>query len=396
MNRRTALFLTMVLGALAPRRLLAQTPGASGRSRKSSAGTGQQTRARTQPARRAEDDETDPLPAAEAATTPAEDDSPPADFPNEPGQQWRNFDISSYTSLGHTQNNPQTAIIEWIFRRTESAPWHADKIAVLCASRAQLRAYHTPKILKQVTEMVDRFVKATADVLSVRVRFVAAVDTRWRYAVHSRLTPMPSGPQGQQIWRLKVEDAEMVMTQMQVYQGFKLLADQRVEMINGQTLTVETTDSRNYVAGLQRESAVGLGFQPGVQQLKEGVVLRFSPLLTWDGDALDAAIDLKASTVKYLHRTKVIAPREIGPAEMSIDVPEVCESRLNQTIRAWPLGETLLISAGIQPGILQSKTGFLNLRIPGTVPTTTELLAFISLETSGAPARSSRGRSRDS
>ena len=38
----------------------------------------------------------------------------------------------------------------------------------------------------------------------------------------------------------------------------------------------------------------------------------------------------------------------------------------------------------------------LNLRIPGTVPTTTELLAFISLETSTAPARSSRARNRDS
>src|SRR5205085_879956 len=153
-----------------------------------------------------------------------------------------------------------------------SAPWHGDKIAVLCANRAQLRAYHNPKILRQVAEMVERFVDATADILSVRVRFVAAADTRWRYFVNRALDPLRSGPQGQQIWALKVEDAAMVLTQMQVYNGFRLLADQKLKMVNGQTLSVETTEKRNYRAGLQRESAVCLGFQPAIKELKEGVV----------------------------------------------------------------------------------------------------------------------------
>jgi hypothetical protein len=118
------------------------------------------------------------------------------------------------------------------------------------------------------------------------------------------------------------------------------------------------------------------------------VTLRLSPLLTFDGDTLDAAIDLTANTVKSLHRTRVIAPREIGPSEMTIDVPEVVESRLNQTVKGWPLGQTLLISAGIQPGILQSKAGFMNLRIPGTVPTGTELLVFLDAEVASRPRRS--------
>ena len=183
---------------------------------------------------------------------------------------------------------------------------------------------------------------------------------------------------------------------MQVYQGFKLLANQKYEMVNGQTLKVETTVARGYTGGMQRESTAGLGFQPKAEQLEEGVTLRLSPLLTFDGDALDAAIDLTANTVKTLHRTRVIAPREIGPSEITIDVPEVTESRLNQTVKGWPLGQTLLISAGIQPGILQAdKNGFLNLRIPGTVPTGTELLVFLDAETvsrPGPPAASPRSR----
>jgi hypothetical protein len=385
MNRRTALFLTMLLSGLWPGRLLAQAPGSAARSRRTS---GEAEPAR--PARRSNDDVEEPL---GDSPPPADDLDPPADFPNEGGQQWRSFDISKYTSLNHSQYNPQTAIIEWIFRRTESAPWHADKVAVLCATRAQVRAYHTPAILRQVAEMVERFTDSTADVLTVRVRFVAAADTRWRYAVNSRLNLLGSGPQGQQIWTLKVEDAAMVLSQMQVNQAFKMVANREFSMINGQTIFMQSSVSRNYVAGLQRDSAVGLGFQSAVKQLEEGVVLRLSPLLSYEGDTIDAAIEFRANTIRSLHRTTVLAPREVGPSEMTIDVPEVSETRLNQTVRGWPLGQTLLISAGIHPGILQSKNGFL--RIPGTVPTSTELLAFVDVETAAIPAKTARGRKRE-
>jgi hypothetical protein len=40
----------------------------------------------------------------------------------------------------------------------------------------------------------------------------------------------------------------------------------------------------------------------------------------------------------------------------------------------------LIISAGIQPGILMDKGGLFNMRIPGTVPTGTELLVVINVE----------------
>ncbi len=388
MNRRTAMLLTMLLGGLAPRSLLAQ--GTTTRRSGSTRGRTRTAALDPETTRPASTDDPEPV------DPPAEGDNPPPGFPSEPGFQWRSFDISRYTGLDHSQQNPQNAIIEWIFRRTGTAPWHGEKIAVLSASRSRVKAYHNPSQLEQVGDVIERFTNAESDFLTIRVRFVAAVDTRWRYAVYSRLTPVGSGPQGQQIWTLKVEDAAFVLAQMQVYQGFRLLTDQKVEMVNGQTLTVKTSEPRGFTGGLQRESAVGMGPQPKAEQLEEGVTLRLSPLLTFDGDALDAAIDLTANTVKSLHRTRVIAPREIGPAEITLDVPEVTESRLNQTVKGWPLGQTLLISAGIQPGILMGKGGFMNLRIPGTVPSGTELLVFLDAETVARPRRAaSRDRDRD-
>lgn len=367
MDRRTAMFLTF-LGGLVPRSLLGQTRSARpAPSAKRSGPRLEPVRTRRASVDEPVDDE--PQPAAE--------DHGPASIIPEPGQGWETFDIAAYTSLAHSQSAPQSALVDWIFRRTGTAVWHGDKVAVLSASRTQVRAYHNPKILEQVAEVVERFTDATHDLLSIRVRFVAVSDTRWRYTVFSRLTPVGSGPQGQQIWTLKPEDSAFALAQMQVHPGSKLLTDQEIEMVNGQTLMVKTSEPRGYAGGLQRESAAGLGYQPKTEQLEEGITLRLSPLLTYEGDMIDAAIELTANTVKNFHRTRVIAPREIGPSEITIDVPEVTESRLNQTVKGWQLGQTLLISAGIQPGILQSKTGFMNLRIPGTYPTGTELLVFL-------------------
>jgi hypothetical protein len=389
MNRRMALWLTLLSGGLVPARLLAQERGAREDDRagfRKAAAT-----ARTKGRRAPGDD-----PPADDPETPAEDGDP-ADFPDEPGQIWRTWDISRYTALPHgaDESHPQSAIIEWILRRTTSAKWHGEKLSALNASRTQIRAYHDPKTLKAVDDVVVRFTKQPgSDILRVRVRFVAAADPRWRYLVFNRLTPLMTGPQGQQVWSLKLEDAAMVRSQMQIYQGFKLLADQEVKMVNGQTLMVKSLEDVGYTSGAVRDAAGGFGLQPGVSQLKEGVILRMSPLLNYEGDQLDVAVELTANTVKGLHRTKILARRDIGPPDITIDVPEVIETRLNQTVQGWEIGKTLLISAGIHPGILQSKTGFLNLRIPGTVPTSTELLVFLDVELVNTTPRTAR-RNRD-
>jgi hypothetical protein len=362
MNRRTALMLSIFLGGLIPRGLWAQTAA------RKSAKKGDKA---LQPASRTDDPE-DPATAS---------DEPAAPFAPEPGFQWRRYNIARYTKVAGNQANPQKAIIDWIFKRTGITDWHGDKVAVLSASRSELRAYNSPEILKQVDDVVERFTNATEDVLSIHVQFIAAVDTRWRYTALSRLTHVASGPQGQQIWTTKMTEAAMTLTQMQVQQGFRKLADQRVEMINGQTLSIKTSEPRSYAGGLQTDGAAGTAYQSKAEKLEESIVLKLSPLLNFDGDALDAIIDLTVNTVHSFHRTKVIAPRDVGPAEMAVDVPESTQTRLDQFVKNWPLNQTLIISGGIHPGILDKKGGWFNLQITGTYPTGTEVLVFLEAET---------------
>lgn len=377
MDRRTALKLTTLLGALAPSRLLAQ-----------------EDRRRAPKSRPREDLEFRPAGSTTASADPVSvepleaADPPPAGFVNEPGFQWRRYPISRYTQAAQEQKAPQKAILDWIFRRTGTADWHGERTAVLTASKSELRAYNSPEVLDQVDEVVERFTDSIEDVLSLRIQVVAAVDTRWRHTVYWRLEPVGSGPQGQQIWTLRMDDAALVLSQMQMQQGFRRLVDQRVEVVNGQTLTIRTFEPRTYSGGIQRESAAGTGFQPKSDKLEESVVLRLSPLLTYDGDALDAAVDLTVNSVQAFQRTKIIAPREVGSSEMSIDVPVAYQTRIDQTVKSWPLGQTLLLSGGIHPGVIDKKGGWLG--TPLGAPSSTEVLVFLDAEV----ASRARGRAR--
>ncbi|QEH34249.1 hypothetical protein OJF2_27840 [Aquisphaera giovannonii] len=367
MNRRKAMILTTLLGCLSPAALFGQESGG-----RKAAGRGKALQ-----------------PADDERADPNSPDEPPSGLLREPGYQMRTYDISSYTRLDQRQQNPQKAIVEWIFRRTGTADWHGDRIAVLSASRNQLRVYNSPEILKQVDEVVERFTGAADDILAVHVRMYVASDTRWRHDIFSQLAPVGSGPQGQQIWTLRMTDAVVLITQLQNLKMLRPLADERFEMINGQTLTFRQAQPRTFAGGMQRENAAGQGYTPRADKLEESIVLKVSPLLTFDDGMVDASIDLAVNTVRGFHRTKVIAAREQGPPEMSVDVPEVSMTRLDQVVKNWQLGQVLLITGGIHPGVLDSKSGWLG--TPIGAPTASEVLVFIDIETAGkANSKASR------
>jgi len=387
MNRRTALVLSLMTGGLFPLASRAFAQDELDDPRPKSSAPPRRKPAAAKPSARGLDD--DDLPAVAADEPVADEAGPPGEVRPEPGFTTKTWNIARYTALAAKPNNPEPEqrIIDWIFRRTGSADWHGPKPSMLSASRAQIRAYHEPKMLKKVDDIVKRFNKAYADVLSFRVRFVRAADTRWRYLVHTRLTSLARGAQGQQVWTLSPTDAASVLAQMQQYRGFEVLLDQTFKVVNGQTLTVAKEEKVDFTGGVQRDGAAGFGFQPAAQQLKEHVTLRMSPLLTYDGDALEVAFDLQTNIVRRLIKTSILTRREVGPNDLQIEVPEVTETRINQALANWPIGQTLLISAGVTPGIFEPKNGFYG--VPGTKPTDREMLVLLDADTA-TEARSAR------
>ena len=136
MNRRSVLLLmTTLLASLAPSRLLAQDPRGGPPAAVPRSRAGPATR---RPSRRPGNADDPEPPAADR------DDTPP-NLPTEPGHQWRNFAIAKYTGLPHKENRPQNSIVDWIFRRTGTTPWHDEKITVLAAGRSKIRCITTPR-----------------------------------------------------------------------------------------------------------------------------------------------------------------------------------------------------------------------------------------------------------
>ena len=79
-----------------------------------------------------------PAPAAALASVPATDPARPlsqaglpgGSLPNDAGQVWREYDISSYTARVTATKRPEQAIIDWILRDTGYEAWHTDPLSI--------------------------------------------------------------------------------------------------------------------------------------------------------------------------------------------------------------------------------------------------------------------------
>ena len=136
----------------------------------------------------------------------------------------------------------------------------------------------------------------------------------WRYAVYKRLNLIGSGPQGQQIWSLdgrRRRDGphpDAGLAGVPAARRQEVRDDQRPDPHD----RTRPRPARSPAAS-SATAPVGQGFQPKAEELEEGVTLRLSPLLSYEGDTLDAAIELTANNVRSFHQTRVLAPREVGP-----------------------------------------------------------------------------------
>jgi len=340
----------------------------------------------------------EPLPST-AGEEPSARDRSGREAMFQPGHVLRIYDIQRYTALPHSSDteHPEAALIDWIFRKTSSRAWHGSDRAMLVADQSELLAYHTPEVLDEVTSIWKRFAEALVDVLTLKVRIVATDDPRWRNTIYSRLTPKAlsesgAGPQGQQAWLAEPDTVESLLVQLRVNQAYREIFNDKIDIINGQTFLSRNYEMRRYFAGLGRDSTVPLGYEPKVDAIREGADLRISPLVNYDGTAIDLAINLEAAVVRKLHRVRVVVPRQIGPSEIEIDVPEVVHTRINQTISNWPFDKALVVSGGILPGLLPERDGPLNnLFGPGQ----TELLVILEASARFTMADSPRSGNRE-
>lgn len=297
-------------------------------------------------------------------------------LPNDHGQVWREYDISPYTLHAAGVARPEQAIVDWILRQTGYEAWHSEPLGILSASRSTLRVYHTPEMQAVVSEMVDRFVSPQAQSQSFNMRAVSMGSPNWREKHLKIMHSVPVQSQGIQAWLLAKEDASLLVAEISKRSDFREFSSPNALCANGQSTVVSTMHPHGYTGAVAlHPEQLHPGFEPQVLQFNEGFSLEFNPLLSLDGQSIDAMIKCDVEQLERVVPVTIDVPTPIAPRQHTeIEVPQSCSYRLRERFH-WPANQVLLISFGVIAAPIASESPIRLSLNPG--PARAELLVFV-------------------
>ncbi len=319
--------------------------------------------------------------------------TPGGALPNDAGQVWREYDISSYTARVTTTKRPEQAIVDWILRETGYEAWHTEPLGILSASNRTLTVYHTPEMQKMVADVVDRFVSSEAATYTFSLRVVTLDSPNWRTLSQRLLRPVPVQTPGVNAWLLAKENAAILLGELRRRNDYREHSSPYLMVNNGQSTVVSTMRGRPYVRDVILRPDVATGFDPSPGQVDEGLALDFSPLLSVDRRLIDATIKCDVDQVEKMLPVMIDVPTQAAPRQRTkIEVPQMTHYRFHERFR-WPVEEVLLVGMGVVALPIPVDGAPLVPGVPlpiGTTPARADLLIFVECKgpstVAGAPS----------
>ena len=263
-------------------------------------------------------------------------------LPNEAGQVWREYDISSYTSKVTSVNNPQQALLDWVLRETGNEMWFNEPLGILHATKSRLIVYHTPEIQSAVKDIVDRFVRTRGQLQSFNINLVTIGNPNWRAAAYPLLQTVDVESPGVEAWLVSKENAALLFNQLKSRTDFKEHSGGTVNSHDGQSFVLEKTKPVLFVRSLRWLPGQFPGYEPQMTTINEGYSVGISPLMSLDNQSVEVAIKADVDQVESLTPVKV----PVGGANVDLNVPKVISWRLHERFR-WPSDQVLLVSSGV-------------------------------------------------
>jgi hypothetical protein len=266
-------------------------------------------------------------------------------LPNDYGQVWREYDISPYTLKVRDVTKPEQAVIDWVLRETGTEVWFAEPLGILSANSTTLKVYHTPEMHDRVRAIVERFVSGDTEAHALGVRLITVGSPNWRVRALSLLKPVDVKSPGVEAWLLSRENSAALFEQLKTRADFREHSAPRVDIANGQSQTIARKDSKPYTRGVQlRKDFPFYDIVPG--KIEEGYSLQVSPLMSLDGQSMEAAISCSVDQVEKLVPLAIDVPVGGQSQRIQIQVPQMVSWRLTERFR-WPTNEVLLLSCGV-------------------------------------------------
>jgi hypothetical protein len=301
-------------------------------------------------------------------------------LPNDAGQVWKEYDISTYAARVTNTKQPQQAIVDWILRETGYEAWHSEPLGILSANNRSLKVYHTPEMQAKIADIVDRFVSADAAAYPFTLRVVTVDNPSWRTKSQSLLRPVPVQTPGVCAWVMAREDAAILLSDLRKRSDYREHSSPYLMVTNGQSTVVPAMRSRTYPRDVISRPDLPAGYEFQQGQVDEGFSLDFSPLLTKDRRLIDATIKCEIDQVEKMLPIFLDVPTASSPRNrVKIEAPQMTHYRFHERFR-WPVDQVLLVGMGMValPMPVDGKPLVPGVSLPiGTTPARADLLVFI-------------------
>ena len=280
-------------------------------------------------------------------------------LPNEHGQIWREYDIRSYTSRIKEHNRPEQAIVDWILRETGTEIWFSEPLGILSANRNTVRVYHVPQIHEMVAAVVDRFLSSETESHAFSMRLVTLGSPNWRSSALQAMVPVTVQTPGTEAWLMSKEEAAVLLNNLRRRNDFREHGTPDLLIHNGQKEVIEQRRPRQYVRSVLYRKNSWPGYELDVRQIHEGFSLQLIPLMSQDGQTVDAVIKAHVDQIEKMEDVAVDVPAIANKKQrVQIQIPCLSGWQLHERFR-WPADKVLIISRGVVATPVAAKRKFL-------------------------------------
>ena len=237
-------------------------------------------------------------------------------LPNDQGQVWREYDIRPYTSRVTNTERPEQAIVDWI-----SAGDRDRGLVLRAAGDSERQQEHAASLPYARKCSVWCWISWTA--------LSAAKPKPKRSAPAGERSAVPTG--GRRPCRccsrstsrrrasrpgsISKENAAILLAQLRQRTDFREQNSPSVPIHNGQSHTVTRTTPRTFVRSVRMRPDVWPGHELVSGQMQEGFSLQISPLMSLDGNTIDAVIKCEVDQIEKLVSVNVDIPSVAGGAQ---------------------------------------------------------------------------------
>jgi len=118
-------------------------------------------------------------------------------------------------------------------------------------------------------------------------------------------------------------------------------------LFNGQQEIIARTQPQKYVKSVNLRPELGAGYQMELGEVESGFTLQLAPLLSVDGQTVDAVVKAQVNQLEKLESISINLPTVNNVQQrVEIQIPRMSGWRLHERFR-WPVDKVLLVSRGV-------------------------------------------------